>query len=295
MTNMNRRDALFHMCGGLGGVALTWLLQQQTSGAAIGSRVQSLQTRQPAFAPRAENVIFIYMGGGLSQIDLFDPKPAIKKYDGQDIPISIFQRSLSAQRKLMASPFRFSPQGKSGIEMSELLPHLGQVADEITLIRSATTNRIDHDNAQFMFNSGRGVPGFPTMGSWVSYGLGTVNQNLPAYVALAYGLPGCKQRAYSSAWLPPLYQGTQVKIDGVPIYDLKLPEGMTQRVQDIVGSGISVDSGKGLGRVPHAVEPCRGSAVVLRNEHGVPLSAFYPPGKGTEVDRLKGHVDTDRV
>jgi len=131
----------------------------------------------------------------------------------------------------MASPFRFSPQGKSGIEISELLPHLGKVVDELALIRSATTNRIDHDNAQFMFNSGRGVPGFPTMGSWVSYALGTVNQNLPAYVALAHGLPGCKQRAYSSAWLPPLYQGTQMKIDGVPIHDLEPPENMTSAKQ----------------------------------------------------------------
>lgn len=225
-SNMNRREALLR-CGGLGGIAMSWLMQQEALGSPVNQGVQSLQARQPMFAPQAENVILLFMGGGPSQVDLLDPKPAIKKYDGQDIPISIFQRGLSAKKKLMASPFRFSPQGKSGIELSELLPHTARVVDDLAVIRSAKTNRIDHDNAQFMFNSGRPVPGFPSMGSWISYALGTANQNLPAYVALAYGLPNCKQRIYSSGWLPPLYQGTQMKIDGVPVYDLKRPESIT--------------------------------------------------------------------
>ena len=226
-TRVNRREAMFRACGGLGGVALTWLLDRKLHGAPVDGGVQSLMAREPGFTPQAENVIFLFMGGGPSQIDLLDPKPTISKYDGQNIPISIFQRALSEKTKLMASPYRFTAHGQSGIEASELLPHFGRIVDDVAVIRSATTNRIDHDNAQFMFNSGRPVPGFPSMGSWICYALGTINQNLPAYVALAYGLPNCKQRIYSSGWLPPLYQGTQMKVDGVPVYDLQRPPGMT--------------------------------------------------------------------
>ena len=228
---MSRRDAMFRTCGGLSGLALTWLLQQNASGATVDARPRDLSARQPTQIPQAENVILLFMGGGPSQVDLLDPKPAIEKYDGQDIPMSIFQRGLSAGKKLMASPYRFTAHGQSGIEVSELLPHFGRVVDEVTVIRSATTNRIDHDNAQFMFNSGRPVPGFPSMGSWICYALGTVNQNLPAYVALASGLPNCKQRIYSSGWLPPLYQGTQMKVEGIPVYDLERPAAMTSARQ----------------------------------------------------------------
>ena len=193
---VNRREALFRACGGLSGIALTYLLQKDAK-ASTADSAQDLRPRQPAFAPKAENVIFLFMGGGPSQVDLLDPKPAINKYDGQDIPISIFQRALSEGTKLMASPYRFTAHGQSGIEVSELLPHFGRIVDDVAVIRSATTNRIDHDNAQFMFNSGRPVPGFPSLGSWICYALGSVNQNLPAYVALAYDLPNCGQRILS--------------------------------------------------------------------------------------------------
>ncbi len=218
--------------GGLGGIALGWLLSRERL-VASGSRsgAPSLRPRAPHFAPQAKSVIFVFMGGGPSQVDLFDPKPALGKYHGKDIPIDIFQRGLSAGKKLMASPFQFSRHGQSGIELSELIPHLGEVVDDIALIRSAKTNRIDHDNAQFMFNTGRPVPGFPSLGSWVCYGLGSENENLPAYVALMSSKPNVGQRIWASGWLPPLFQGTRVKTKGVPIFDLNPPRGVTAEKQ----------------------------------------------------------------
>src|SRR5436305_2473134 len=127
----------------------------------------------------------------------------------------------------MASPWKFKQCGQSRRYVSDLLPHFQKVVDKVTFVRSMTTDRIDHSTAQFTFVTGRGFTGFPSIGSWVNYALGTENQNLPGYIALGQGAT-IGDRAHSSAWLPPLFNGTSMRADAqAPIYDIKRPENMT--------------------------------------------------------------------
>jgi hypothetical protein len=218
-----RREALLRGLGGLGGIALTSLLAEDRLGAATVTSVP----RPTHFAPKAKNVIFILMAGGPSHLDLFDPKPMLSKYDGQNAPFSVVQRANQGSTKLFGSPFRFKPHGQSGIEVSELLPYTAQVVDEIALIRSGVTERIDHDTAQLSYQSGRNTSGFPSVGSWVSYALGTENRNLPAYVTLVDANPTIGPRAWSSGWLPPLHQGSVMTPLGTPMHDLDRPKSMS--------------------------------------------------------------------
>src|SRR5262249_19539484 len=139
---------------------------------------------KPAFRAKVKSVIYLYMGGGPSTVDMFDRKPALKKYDGQDSPMHLEGRRLNGSQKVMASPWQFRQYGESGRWVSELLPHFTKVVDRVTILRSVTTDRVDRSTAQFTALTGRGIAGFPSIGSWAAYGLGTENQDLPAFVAL---------------------------------------------------------------------------------------------------------------
>ena len=191
----------------------------------------NLLPKEPHFAPKAKSVIFIYMGGGPSTIDMFDPKPLLSKYNGQNAPFEIKGRALNGSQRVMASPFEFQHHGRSGRQVSSLLPHFANVVDEVAFVRSMWTDRIDHSTAQFTFVSGRGVAGFPSIGSWVSYGLGSENQDLPAFIALEDQPATIKRRAYGSAWLPPIYQGTQMNVEGAPIFDVERPADVSAEQQ----------------------------------------------------------------
>src|SRR2546425_1988442 len=138
---LSRRQMLGEFGGGLAGIAFTWLLARDAVGGT--PRNFDLVPKTPHFKPRARNIIFLYMGGGPSQMDLFDPKPALSKYDGQPIPVSITQRAIRGSTKLMASPFKFAKYGRAGIDLSELLPHFAEVVDEAAIVRSGVTTRID--------------------------------------------------------------------------------------------------------------------------------------------------------
>ena len=154
------------------------------------------------------------MSGGPSQLDLLDPKPLLKKLDGKPIPVSIEQRDVYGTGKVMASPYKFAKHGQSGAEVSELLPHLFGVVDDIAIVRSGVTNRIDHGEALLMMHTGRPIPGFPTIGSWITYALGTENENLPSYVSMS-NINAYRERiATGSAFLPSLYQGTPMNYSG---------------------------------------------------------------------------------
>jgi hypothetical protein len=194
-------------------------------------RTYNLTPRKPHFAPKAKNVIFIYVGGGPSTIDMFDPKPVLTKYNGKPAPFEIKGRALNGSQEIMASPWPFTKCGESGREISNLLPHFQKVADKVTFVRSMQTDRIDHSTAQFTFVTGRGFTGFPSIGSWVAYALGTENQNLPAFIALGEGAT-IGTRAHSSAWLPPVFSGTSMRADEqAPIFDIKRPDSMTPERQ----------------------------------------------------------------
>ncbi len=208
---------------------------------AEGVRAFDLLPKQPHFAPKAKNVIFIYISGGPSTIDMFDPKPGLLQFDGKPAPFEIKGRELNGSQQVMASPWKFQKHGRSGRSVSELLPYFAKVVDDVTFVRSMTTDRIDHSTAQFTFVTGRGFTGFPSIGSWVSYALGTENQNLPAFMVLEAGPSTINTRAYSSAWLPPIYSGTKMQSDPeAPIFDIKRPDDVSpeqqRQILDLVGA-----------------------------------------------------------
>jgi hypothetical protein len=167
-------------------------------------------------------MVHFMQNGGPSQMDLFDPKPELQRRTGQPIPksVEIYQKGNSD--KLLASPFRFHRHGRCGMELAEVLPHLGTVADEITLVRSMYTEHNNHTEALVMMSTGKLFQGRPAVGAWVSYALGTENQNLPAYVVLrdpaGYNTSG--KLVWSSGWLPALYQGTEFSSAGAPVVNL---------------------------------------------------------------------------
>jgi len=230
-----RRQALQEAAVGFGAMAVNSMFQQQRLFAAESAlakeKIYDLKPRSPLFPAKAKRVIFIYIGGGPSTIDMFDPKPTLVKYDGKPAPFEIKGRALNGSQQIMASPWKFADCGDSGRQVSELLPYFQKVVDKVTFVRSMTTDRIDHSTAQFTFVTGRGFTGFPAIGSWVSYALGTQNQNLPAYVALGNGAT-IGDRAHSSAWLPPVFNGTSMRADPkTPIFDIKRPDNMSENQQ----------------------------------------------------------------
>ena len=159
-------------------------------------------------------------------MDLFDPKPELNKWNGKDYPGTDLEIHFDKQAgKLLESPFKFQQRGQSGMEFTELLPRTAGIADELTLIRSMTTDSIDHESALRIIHSGKFQAGRPTWGSWVLYGLGTERQDLPAYVVLSDpgGLPVDGIRNWSSGWLPAIYQGTQIRSEGSPVFNLSTP------------------------------------------------------------------------
>lgn len=217
---LTRRDIFRGLHAGLAGLALGSVMQ----GAAAKFDVLP---KAPHFAPRAKRVILLFQNGGPSQMDLFDPKPELKKRHGEK-PGDGFINTVDIKKTgtWMGSPFAFQRHGQSGMELSELLPGLARHADDITLIRSMVSEHSNHEQAIWYFNTGLTTPGRPAMGSWVTYGLGTENQNLPAFAAIMHpkGLPVDGARNYSSGWMPPIYQGMAMRAEGTPVLNLK-PSG----------------------------------------------------------------------
>jgi len=199
---MNRRDCLRTMGAGFGMVGLANLLGAKTT-------ESPLAPKAPHFAPKAKRVVFIFLNGGPSQVDTFDPKPALAKYAGHPMPSG----NLKTERKtgnLLPSPFTFKKYGQSGIEISEIFPKLAEQADDLCVIRSMHTDRPNHEPSLMLMNCGEKLPGRPSMGSWITYGLGTENQNLPGYIVLCPGLPVLGPQLWSSTFLPAVYQGTYI-------------------------------------------------------------------------------------
>jgi hypothetical protein len=222
--SLNRRSFLRLSAGGLGSLALAHLLGMNGRAAEAARIFDSpLAPKAPHHKPRAKSVICLFQHGGPSQMDLFDPKPELNKRDGQDHPGKLEIHFDKQAGKLLKSPFEFRPVGQSGMVLSELLPKTSGIADEITLIRSMTTDSVDHESALRIIHSGKFQAGRPTWGSWVIYGLGTERQDLPAYVVLSdpAGLPVDGIRNWTSGWLPAVYQGTQIRSEGTPVFNLQ--------------------------------------------------------------------------
>ena len=232
----SRREFLFESGGGISGLALAWLLDQDGLLASDDSACSNapaaanpMAPRKPHFPARAKSVISLFMSGGVSHVDTFDPKPALARYAGQPLTgkgdIVVRQGNPGP---LMPSPFTFRKFGQSGIEVSEIFPHIASHVDEIALIRSMYSMSNDHVQAVYALQSGVIRMGYPCLGSWVTYGLGSENQNLPGFVVIydARGGPLGGPSDWSQGFMPAAYQGTVFKASGTPIIDLKPPAGV---------------------------------------------------------------------
>ena len=217
-----RREMLARLGGGFGGLALSALMGADLRADAPAAEAARFDlTPKPAHFPgRAKAVIQLFMHGGPSHVDLYDPKPMLTKFDGKAPPAEVADDE-KLTGNLLGSPFKFRKCGQSGIELSETLPHLAAHVDDIAVVRSMFTMHRNHEQALWMSHTGMIVSGRPSIGSWIAYGLGSENQNLPAYVVLPEpGLPVDGIRNWSSGWMPPLYQGTSFRSSGTPVLNL---------------------------------------------------------------------------
>ncbi len=223
----SRRDFLTRGSHGFGALALWHLLARDGAAA------------EPHFAPRAKNVIFLFMMGGPSHVDLFDPKPKMAALHGQPMPASLIQAKKSATggvlETVLASPRKFTRHGQSGIEFSDFLPHTATMADDLCVIRSVHCEQSNHDPAQLLLHCGTPLFGNPSMGSWVNYGLGSVSQNMPGYMVLTsddgHGLEGAGSSLWSSGFMPSTYRGVTFRNSGDPVLHLSRPPGISTATQ----------------------------------------------------------------
>jgi hypothetical protein len=232
---LTRRTFLGRTATGIGTLALASLLNEGRGAAQSASGFMQ-------YAPKAKRIIFLFQSGGPSQIDLLDPKPKLNELTGKPMPESLTQGERVAQlqgQKLlcMGTRYKFARSGQSGADVSELLPWTAKMVDDITIIRSMQTEAINHDPAVTFFQTGNQQPGRPTMGAWLSYGLGSMNQNLPSFVVLVSGVgqgQNLHARYWGSGFLPSIHQGVQFRPSGDPVLFVSNPQGIdaaTRRVQ----------------------------------------------------------------
>ena len=230
---LTRRDVLRGAAHGFGALALQHMLARE---AAAKERINPLAPKKPHFEAKAKSVIFLFMVGAPSHVDTFDPKPMLKKFQGQKLPDSygrIESQFTKGDDPLLASPWEFKKHGQSGMDVSALFPNVAQCVDDICFVRNFYTESVVHAPAMYQVHTGRILMGFPSMGSWVTYGLGSESENLPAYVVMPQpeGTPEGGTPCWGSAFLPAVYQGTLLRSGPNPILNLKPPEGMTAKRQ----------------------------------------------------------------
>ncbi len=238
---VSRRAFLRSSACGLGAWALGSLLGPRDLEAATAVARQSFGVVDPLhLAPKAKRVIYLFMSGAPSHLDLFDPKPKLAEMTGIDLPESVrmgqrITGMTSGQKHLycVGSPFTFHKHGRCGMELSELLPHTGKIADEITLIRTLHTEPINHDPAVTYLATGHQQPGRPTLGAWVSYGLGSENGNLPAFIVMISGKGGqsLQSRYWGNGFLPSNHQGVQFRGQGDPVLFFSNPPGLSEKTR----------------------------------------------------------------
>ena len=216
---MTRREMLRVMGAGFGTLGMVHTLAGSKPG------FGPLATKAPHFPAQAKHVIFLFLNGGMSQVDTFDPKPELAKHDGEPMPGPKIKTD-RASGNLMKSPFSFRKYGQSGIEVSELFPKVGASIDDFCVIRSMHSDNGNHGPSLFLMNCGHQLPGRPSMGSWITYGLGSANENLPGYVVLCAGYPVMGPQLWSSAFLPNSYQGTYIPGDETD------PEKLVQNIRN---------------------------------------------------------------
>ena len=254
LINLSRRELFQNTATGIGGLALASMLNAESDAAPKFEYNSPLAPKPTEFAPRAKNVIFLHMVGAPSHLDLFEDKPVLRKFDGQPCPDQYLEGQrfafLRGHPKLLGSRAEFGKHGKSGTVLSKYLPHLSTVADDIAVIKTLHTNHFNHAPAQLFFHTGFGRFGRPTLGSWLTYGLGTVNQDLPGFVVLITGnVAGAGNSLWGSGFLPTVYQGTEFRSKGDPVLFLSNPKGMSPADRKRIIDSIVHMNGKQLGAV----------------------------------------------
>ncbi|MCA8994509.1 MAG: DUF1501 domain-containing protein [Planctomycetaceae bacterium] len=253
----SRRDFFARTSDGLLGAAFAWLFSQEMFSGQLAyaeeaehestelRQVYDLKPRRPHHAAKARSVIQLFMNGGPSQMDLFDPKPYLNNMDGKPFPGNVEEignQGTDDIGVMMGGRYKFARHGESGMWMADILPHTAKMSDELCLINSMWTDHPNHDNALYKIHSGRLFMGYPTLGAWTVYGLGSESQNLPAYVVLQdqLGPPKNGARNWTAGFLPPLYQGTPFRPTGSPILNLKQqyeqPTEVTETARTLLSS-----------------------------------------------------------
>ncbi len=241
-----RRDVtrrwFFKQCGiGLGSIALGSLLAGDSPAAdkVVIDPLNPLAPREPHFPPRAKRVIYLFMAGGPSQLEMFDDKPKLRELHGQKPPEGLLAGKrfafLKGNETLLGPTRKFAPAGQCGMTLSELLPHHRSIADEVCWLKGMTTDVFNHGPAKLFMNTGFQVPGRPGMGAWVTYGLGSPSRDLPGFVVLQSGPRGPRAGAslWSSGFLPSSFQGVPLRGKGDPILHLRSPQGIDRRGSEI--------------------------------------------------------------
>jgi hypothetical protein len=236
------RRHFFRQAGfGIGAAALTALMNRASFGAGLApppgsaSPIDATAGMPPHYVPKAKSIIYLFMAGAPSQVDLLDYKPKLQDLDGKPIPDSVVKGErfafIRGAPRLLGSPYQFSKCGESGAEISELLPHLTDIADDVAIVRSLSTTQFNHAPAQIFMNTGHQIVGRPSLGSWLTYGLGSEANNLPGFVVLLSGenQPDGGTACWGSGFLPTLYQGVQFRSQGDPVLFLTNPEGVLQQ------------------------------------------------------------------
>lgn len=223
-TAIQRREFLRRSGIGIGSIALAGLLAEDSDASPVQAPI-------PHFAPRAKRLIYLHMVGAPSQLDLFDDKPVLRKHHGKQCPPELLEGQrfafLKKDPKLLGSSFKFEQHGESGLEISELLPHLAKVADDISVVKTLHTKEFNHGPAQVFVHTGFGQQGRPSLGSWLTYGLGSESRDLPAFVVLVTGLtPGGGTSLWGSGFLPSVHQGVQFRAKGDPVLFVSNPDGL---------------------------------------------------------------------
>ncbi|WP_417847499.1 DUF1501 domain-containing protein [Thalassoglobus sp.] len=237
LEQLTRRHFLKESTAGLGGIALAGLLGADS--ATAQTRVNPLAPRQPHFAAKAKNIIYLHMAGSPPQHDLFDYKPKLVEMTGQPCPEELTQGErfafIKGTPKLLGTPHHFSQRGESGAWISDLLPKISEQADDLCFVKSMYTDQFNHAPAQLLLYTGSPRQGRPSMGSWVTYGLGAENENLPGFVVLISGgtSPSAGKNAWGSGFLPSVYQGVQCRSKGDPVLYVSNPEGMDRSTREL--------------------------------------------------------------
>jgi hypothetical protein len=230
--NINRRQMLRFFANGFGMLGLAGLLAEESRGAGTAAAFNPLTVKQPHYPPKARRVIFLFMSGGPSHVDTFDPKPRLERDNGKPLPFAKPHLERTKTGNLLRSPFKFKKHGQAGIEVSELFPNVAARIDDICVIRSMLADNINHNGACLQMNTGEQAFSRPSMGSWLLYGLGSENQSLPGFIVISPSQPAQGAPLWTSSFLPAAYQGTLVADLQNPIANLKNAQVSPNRQRD---------------------------------------------------------------